>query len=442
MVIDIFDIKDLIKRLSSYYKKKSLYLVGGTIRDILLGIKPKDFDLFVIGSGIRLAQDFAEDTGGRFILLEEKMDEARVVVDDLTFDFNGGYSIYEDLMRRDFTMNSMALRLPFSRIIDPFKGIRDMRRGIVRAVSEKNIVDDPLRILRAFRFKALFDFAIESRTRCMMIKNRHRLKDIARERIKTELLYILGSRSSWQALMDMADMKVLDEIIPQFSALRGIPQNKPYGDLVNHSINTVRALEELDIGQLPFPEIFQEYFNKHTAVLKLACLLHDIGKPRAFEVQNDRVHFYGHEKTGVEIVKEGLKLSKEEKNIITKLIALHMRPHLLASDPYYTRRAVVRLISSSGRDAPGLLLLSLADAIASAGSYLDGLNRVFKDSGEVMTQREEIKERLITGDDLITLGIKPGPIFREILTLVEEERALGNLPTKEDAISYIKKRWL
>lgn len=434
--------RDVISLLSDLYRERAVYLVGGTIRDLLLGRETKDFDVFVIGNGVEFARHFQRRRGGRFILLDEARDEARVVLGELIFDFNGGISIESDLARRDFTINSMAMRLPSSRIIDPFGGRADMRKGIIRTVREENLSDDALRVLRAFRFKSLYGFSIEKKTRYTIARVAYLLKDIAKERIKTEVFFILEAESSWHTLKEMADMGVLCEVIPGFSSLRGVPQNKPYGDLVHHSINTVRALEELEIDSLPHPEIFREYYKNNRAVLKLSCLLHDIGKPQTYEVTGGRMHFYGHEKVGVDIVKSGLKLSNEEISIMTTLIMYHMRPHLLASDPYYTRRAIVRLVSVCGRDTPGLLLLALSDAIASAGCIGDGLKQVVRDATEVMTKKEEMRERLITGDDLIALGLTPGIIFGEILSMVEEERTLGNIKTKEEAISYIKRKWL
>ncbi|OYD13708.1 hypothetical protein CH333_10300 [candidate division WOR-3 bacterium JGI_Cruoil_03_44_89] len=436
------NIRDVISSLSDFYGERAVYLVGGTIRDLLLGREVKDFDVFVVGSGIELARQFQGRSGGRFIMLDEGRDEARVVLGGLVIDFNGGFDIEGDLARRDFTINSMAVRLPSSRIIDPFGGRTDLRRGIVRATREQNLGDDALRILRAFRFKSLYGFSIERKTRYAVAKFAHLLKDIAKERIKTELFLILGAENSWCTLKEMADMCVLFEIIPGFSSLRGVPQNKPYGDLVHHSINTVRAFEELDLDLLPHPEIFVEYCRENGAVLKLSCLLHDIGKPRTYGFTRGRMHFYGHEKVGVDIVKRGMRLSNEELSAIANLIRYHMRPHLLASDAHYTRRAVVRLVSACGEDTPGLLLLVLSDALSSAGFIGDGLRRVVEDAMEVMTKKGEMRERLVTGDDLIALGLTPGPIFGEILSMVEEERALGELRSKEEAISYVKRRWL
>jgi poly(A) polymerase len=434
--------RDITSSLSDFYKKRPVYLVGGTIRDILLERETKDYDLFVVGNGVEFARQFQREIGGRFILLDEARDEARVVIGNLIFDFNGGIDIESDLARRDFTINSMAMKLPSSRIIDPFGGRADLRRGIIKTTREENLSNDALRILRAFRFKSLYGFSIERKTRYAIGRFAYLLKDIAKERIKTEVFFILEAETSWHALKEMAYMGVLCEIIPGFSSLKGIPQNKPYGDLVHHSINTVRALEELEMNLLPHPEIYSEYYKNNKAILKLSCLLHDIGKPQTFEFTGGRVHFYGHEKVGVDIVKSGLRLSNEEMSIITTLIRYHMRPHLLASDAHYTGRAVVRLVSVCGRNAPGLLLLALSDALASAGCIGDGLLRVVRDATEVMTKKEKMRERLITGDDLIALGLTPGPIFGKILAMVEEERELGNLRTKEEAISYIKRRWL
>ncbi len=432
------DYRDVMGFLSPLYKKEKMYLVGGTIRDILLGKKTKDFDIFVVGSGIDIAREFQRINGGRFIPLDEKRDETRVVISGRTFDFNGGTDIKEDLKRRDFTINSMAVLLPCSRIIDPFGGREDLRRGRIRTLSERNMREDALRILRAFRFKSLYGFCIERKTRYMIGKTVPLLKDIARERIKTEFFFTLKGKDSWRSLMQMESIGVISTIIPGFSSLYGIPQNKPYGDLVLHSIDTVRALEEMDLQSLPHSCIFQDYLERNTALLKLSCLLHDIGKPQTFNRVGGRIHFYGHEKKGVEILM-GMRLSRKERDIITALIGEHMRPHLLAASGSYTKRAIARLISACGKDTPGLLLLAISDEIASSGHTSKGLKRLIEEVMDLLTKKEEKKERILTGDDLIALGLTPGPLFSKILCMVEEEFILGNISTKEEAISYVKK---
>ncbi len=431
---------DIISSLSFLYKKRKVYLVGGTVRDLLIKRETKDFDIFVVGSGLKSAREFQKKRGGTLVLLDKRRDEARVVLGNLIFDFNGGADIESDLRRRDFTINSMGLRLPWSRIIDPCGGKSDLRRGIIRTMSDKNISDDPLRILRAFRFKSLYLFHIHRRTGYIMKRFVRKLDEIARERVKSELFFILKGENSWQVLMEMENIGLLSQIIPGFRALSGVPQNKPYGDLILHSINTVKALEEMDISSLPHQEVFDKYLKDNRTVLKLACLLHDIGKPKTIEPAGDRIHFYGHERAGVEIIKK-LKLSKDEFAIINRLIIDHMRPHLLASSGHYTRKAIVRLISSAGETIPGLLLLCLADEISSSNSISGGLINLTRDVMELLTKKEEFKDRLVTGNDLIALGFTPGPIFREILERVEAERLLGNLLTKSSALSYIEKRW-
>jgi poly(A) polymerase len=421
-----------------------VYLVGGWLRDWFLSHKSNDFDLAIRGKGIPFAKHFAERTGGKLIVLSEDKDEARVVLKDFTFDFNGIKDISSDLKRRDFTMNSIAIRPPYSRIIDPFEGRRDIRRKTIRMVSPLAFKQDPLRILRGFRFKSCLNFCIDRRTLLAMKNYRAWLADVAGERISHELFLLLSSPHSWKTLEVMSRIRVLDNIFNGTQAMRNIPQNKPFGDLMDHSIQTVRMLEEMDIDSLPYASIFKNYIKKRNPILKLACLLHDIGKPKTYGIVKNRVHFYGHEKTGVEMASKlakKLKLSNIEIRVLAILILNHMRPHLLASDKYYTQKAIWRLVRDMREETPGLFLLALSDALASGATNIKPLMDVIE-RGMNFLKKEPKRKRLITGDDLIDIGFIPGPGFRKILEDVEEKQALGVLKTSREAIIYVKNNYI
>ena len=248
----------------------------------------------------------------------------------------------------------------------------------------------------------------------------------------------------------MVETEVLFAIIPQAKTMENIEQGKPGGTLLDHSINTVYALETIDLLKITREEELlgwlQRYINKNYSVLKLSAFLHDIGKPPCYIEKNGEVHFYGHEKKGVEILRtlrEWIRWSNKEMKLMENLILNHMRPHLLAGNGEPTEHAIGRLIRQVGDDIPGLLLLSYADGIASGGEWIhvlaSFLRRVLRMYNE--TKKPKFK-RLINGYDLINLGLTPGPIFKTILQEVEELQISGRLKTKDEAVEYVKRKYL
>ncbi|MDI6841020.1 MAG: HD domain-containing protein [bacterium] len=427
-------------------KANEPWLVGGAIRDAIIGLPIKDFDFAIKESGIEFAKWFATKIKGKFVLLDEKNDEARVVyrkeleVAPLTFDFNGMESIEKDLSRRDFTINAIAARLPGLEIFDPFYGVKDVEKGRIKMVSENGIRDDPLRILRGFRFSATLGFKITAETIKVMKQNVRLLNKSAAERKREEIMLLLKVKNSYPTLQRMARLGILDVIIPELKPMRKVAQGKRGGNLLNHSILTVKKIEQMQIKEC------KEYFNRKLATLKLSALLHDIGKPYCYsEDKRGQVHFYGHERKGIELlnnVREKLRLSNYEFRSIATLIRYHMRPHLLASDGIPTAKAIWRLVRDGGADTPGIFLLAYADAIASGGMGSKKLLDLLKIGITMWKDMRRPKfKRIITGDDLIALGLKPGPRFRKILQEVEEAQVSGELRTKEEAIEFVRQKY-
>ncbi|MGQ9708184.1 MAG: HD domain-containing protein [bacterium] len=422
------------------------YLVGGAIRDILIGRKPVDFDLAVSGSGIEFARQFARKIRAKFVLLSEADDEARVIYRrKITFDFNGfGDSPMEtDLARRDFTINAIATELPaVNKIIDLFGGLSDLQLKIIRPVSQQSLRLDPLRLLRAIRLALELKFTVHSSVYDQA--SGISLKEIAAERIGMEVLRILESTGSCPYLKKLHQLGRLSEIIPELAPLLADEE------LWQHTLRTCDKIDELLANPGFFsrfePE-WQAYFDPfpyRRALLKLAGLLHDIAKPHTrFKSNTGQVHFYGHDNLGARLAMtvgyNRLRLSRNQVRMVRTLVKEHMRLHLLATAPELTDRAIRRYFRDLGAEAFGLMILCYADGYATAGrtAHLEEtITRMINQKRQEDT-KTKIK-RLVTGDDLIAVGMKPGPAFRVILQELEDLQIEGKITSKEQGLEYLK----
>jgi len=425
-----------------------VFLVGGAIRDLILGRTPDDFDFAVAGSGIGFATRFSRKIRGKLVVLSAPADEARVVYRQrLVFDFNGfaGPDIVPDLARRDFTINALACELlpdGAGALLDPFGGQADLKRRLIRPVTPESLRRDPLRLLRAIRLALELDFQIDP-----TVSEQARtitLSDIAAERIGMELLRIMEAPGSAAYLEQLHNLGRLEEIFPQFVPILKDPE------LWRHSFATYRKIEEI-ITQPAFFSRFEpewvQYFTSRPyrrALLKLAGLLHDIAKPRTrFTDTDHEVHFYGHDSLGAKIaarmVSSRLRLSRPQVKMIRTLIQEHMRLHLLATAPERSARAVRRYFRDLGEEAFGLMVLCFADGWATAGRTRHLEDTITRMLEQKRAEDAQVKvPRLVTGHDLIALGMKPGPAFRVILQELEDLQLEGKITTKEEGIAYLK----
>ncbi|MCX7731585.1 MAG: HD domain-containing protein [candidate division WOR-3 bacterium] len=433
-------------RLIELQADRQLYLVGGALRDILLYRPPQDFDFAVAGSAIEFARQFAQKIRGKLVILSEEDDEARVVYrKKITFDFNGlgTASIEADLMRRDFTINALALKLPAGEyIIDPYGGQEDIKRKLIRPVTDNTLARDPLRLLRAFRLALELGFTIDS-----AIEHQGANVSLARtapERIGMEFMRILNNSGATDCIKRLIVLGRLVEIMPEMSALLEEPE------LREHTLRTFIKIEEL-LNTPGFFSRFQPEWNSYlnqdpprAPLLKLAGLLHDIAKPHTrFINESGETHFYGHDSLGarlaVKIGYERLRLSRLQVRILRTLVREHMRLHLLATAPELSDRAIRRFFRDLGSEALGLMILCYADGWATAGRTIhleDTITRMLNQQ-RMENARRRIK-RLVTGHDLIALGMKPGPVFKVILQELEDLQIEGKITTKEEGIEYLK----
>ncbi len=422
-----------IKRLSQGLR---IFLVGGAIRDILLGVVPKDFDFAVCGSGIRFARTIARRLGGAFVPLSIEEDEARVVKDNFIYDFSGFKGdLLNDLKRRDFTINAMAVDLETLEFHDPFNGLKDLLDKKIRLTSEDSLSGDPLRVLRGFRFSLELGFKLDKKF--FDAAEAISLRKVAPERIGYELFRIMSCPESYEAILKMNELGLFPQIFPE--------ARKIIGDsfLWSHSLNTYYALEKLmqDGFFCSLEPEFSQYFSlpRRRALLKLAGLFHDIAKPDTFLLKEGDVHFYGHDTKGARIIEiigyRRLKLSRSDVAVLKKLVKEHMRPHLLATNSELTDRAIRRFFRDLGEDYFGSMMLAWADGYATAGKTRH-LEKKFLRMIQ-LKREDEAKpkiERLINGYDLIALGLKPGPIFKVILQELLDMQLEGKIKTKDEGM--------
>ena len=430
-----------LKKIKDYASKanKKVYLVGGMLRDLLLGLEINDIDIAISGKG----KEFASALGKSF-RLKKDLNEFRVVEGNMNIDILGlgSTEILEDLGRRDFTINAMAYNLLDKRFIDPFNGVKDLEKGIIRAMGRKNIVEDSCRILRGLRFRAAFGFKIEEKTSNLFLEYADKLSSVAPERIHLELIAIFEAKNSHLAIIP----EIFDVIFPGFLKMKEIKGGKITENLLSHSVLTLEKMEYLlrDFGVFrTHKKRVETYYAENKAKLKLAALLHDIKKPETKEIIEDTVHFYGHDKMGSdwfgEIGKK-LKFSSKERNYISTIIKHHMRIHLLANQEEITERAKRRLCFELGNDIIGLALFSLADQVATIGTedpdLLEVCNQIIN---YYFSMKDEVEKPLLKGRDLIKhFNLTPGPVFGEILRKVQMAYEEGKIKTEEEALVFVE----
>lgn len=486
------------ERLLELRAGRRLFLVGGTIRDIILGREPTDFDFAVSGSGLEFASAFARKVRGSLVVLSEPDDEARVVyrkpnpADNpragtipVTFDFNGfgDRAIEDDIRRRDFTANALAVEiLPdgVGDLLDTVAGRRDITERLLRPVTSDSLKLDPLRLLRAVRIALELDFRIDESV--FDLGRDVTLKATAPERIGAEMLRIMECPGSYTYVRKLCELGRLHDILPELVPLLDDE------DLREHSLRTYYKIEEIVTNDSFFRRFDPEwtaYFDQWGAsevqstndkgqsqepdaptdgsgqsaicnleskmplpfrrgLLKLAGLLHDLAKPetRFINVQGE-THFYGHDSLGARatgrIGRDRLRLSRAQTAMLSALVAEHMRLHLLATAPDLTDRAVRRFFRDLGEEAFGLMILCFADGWATAGrtGHLEDTITRMIEQRRAEAAKLKVK-RFVTGHDLIALGLKPGPVFKVILQELEDLQLEGVISSTEQGLDYLK----
>ena len=477
------------------------YIVGGAVRDAALKRPVKDLDLAVKGGpgfGVRVRK-LAHRLKASVFTLDEERQVYRMTqrATGLQLDISPfqGKDLLEDLRLRDFTINAMALpltacyrplpdkqtglfRLPAVKrtdIIDPSGGLKDLKSKAIRLVSPEALTEDPLRLLRAFRFSATLGFKIKPET-LKLIKLRSALiMKSAPERIHDELRMILASPEAAAGTKELYAAGLLTAILPELEAQRTCAETYyGRGGVLKHTFAVMERLDHLfeDIGAyIPGWVKIREFFGEKD-ILKLAALLHDVAKPPCARMINGRLRFFGHEEHGAAVswrIMERLRFSREHGKLLSKIIGHHLRPGNLASNDSISDRAVFRFFRTMGEYTVPLLILSWADhssyitlaqlrsirgkmkekpfdipkgglprdGIKKTLRFLQVLNLLFK---VYISKNIKLKTvRLITGHDVIkALKMKSGPEVGEILEKVSLRQFEGGIKTRRQALLYLK----
>jgi poly(A) polymerase len=428
----------------------SALFAGGCVRDMLMGSAPEDYDIATdarpddiinifkrtVPVGIHYGVILVIENGFEFEVATFRSDGTYTDgrhPDTVTFcDARG------DALRRDFTINGMFYDPIDDKHFDYVGGRDDLKAHLVRAIGDpsERFNEDRLRMIRAVRFACRFDYKIEDQTAEAIKKLYEKILTVSMERIRDELRKILTGPNPHTGIKMMDDLNLLNEILPEVAAMKGVrqPENyHPEGDVFTHTLLTLSKLA--DNGKSA-----DSGFGKLTALslskgweLAMAVLLHDIGKPVTFEIA-DRIRFNNHDNIGADMsekICERLRMSNAEKERITWLVKMHL----------YLRHAQQMRISKLKRlfaheGYPELAELYKVDSLASSGDLEDYnfCQNMFEE-----LQEEEIKpEPLITGNDLIAMGLKPGPIFSKILDAIKDDQLEQKITTKEEALKKAK----
>ncbi len=443
------------------FSKAEIYLVGGAVRDVLLGENTFDRDLIIVGEAANeFAQKVANNLDGTFIPLDIKNNIYRVVLSDKInyFDITNPVenSLEKDILRRDLTINSIAVNIRNFEIIDITNGIVDIKNGILRSISEQNIVDDPLRILRIFRFQALYGFEISDETNEFIIKYKNKVKEPAWERITYELLKLFGGKYCKKALLNMDAVGILEDFFPFVKELKQIPPNTHHHlDLFHHSLETMEKIQELyENSNL----IIKNHLDKidfggfsRRAHLKLAGFMHDIGKFSTWTIEEDtgRHRFIKHDDVGAKMapkVLKEMKFSNKQIEYIAFLIKNHIYPSQVAQVPDINEKVMMRFVRKAEANAIDNIYLAMADRLSARGpaiteeivdNNIRGLNVLL----EFYLEKKDTLQPLpilLNGHDIMEiLGVKPSPLLGRILEELHEAQISGEIFTKEQAIDFV-----
>jgi tRNA nucleotidyltransferase/poly(A) polymerase len=415
------------------------WLVGGCVRDLVLGREPKDYDIATDAVPSQVIELFpgASLVGAQFgVVLVDGVEVATFRSDHAYEDGRHPESVVfekdpkQDVLRRDFTINGLLLPCGagqpagVSEVVDHVGGLEDLQNGIVRAIGdpEHRFQEDHLRMLRAVRFATRFAFEIESRTLAAIQKLRANIRRVSGERIRDELVRILTEGHARRGFELLDESGLLSEIVPEVAAMKGVqqpPEFHPEGDVWVHTMIMLDNLPE-----------------RPPVTLALGVLLHDVGKPPTFRIA-DRIRFDGHVEAGEEIARDILKrlrFSNDETEQVMALIANHMRFAAVTRMRESTVKRFLRLPKFEEH-----LELHRLDCASSHGGL---------DNYEFMRQRfqelppEQLRPpRLLTGADLIAAGYRPGPQFSKMLEAAEDAQLEGRVGTRDEALDLVRSMW-
>ena len=440
---------------------EEIYLVGGSVRDFAMDKTSLDRDLIVVGVDARdFALRIAEFFNAVFVPLDEVNRIYRVVLPDKInyFDITNPVegSIDKDLARRDLTVNAVAVNLSTMEILDKFNGLNDILNKQLNSVSEKNFIDDPLRILRAFRFMSVLGFKMSDELMCIIKKHINLLNLPAVERINYELLKLFGGNFAYDTLLSLDNTGGLEVLFPFVSELKRVPPNTHHHlDLFYHSLETVRQIQLLYLNAEKEVQSHLEEvsFGAHPrlAFLKLAGFMHDIGKFSTWSIEEEtgRHRFIKHDDAGAKLAVPFLKkmnFSNKQIDYLTSMIKNHMYPSQVISAPELNEKVMMRYVRKMEDNSIDVIILAMADRFSALGEAVteDMVNQNISGLQNLMNFYISVKDsleplpKLLTGNEIMSLlNIKPSPLLGKIITALHDAQLSGDVMTKEHAIDFV-----
>ena len=470
----------MLTKLKEYFAAQEIpaYLVGGYLRDELLAFPPqRDIDVALSADSQSVGSNLAVALGGSFVPLSPDHGIARVVVDcpetgqwkvDLV-SLPG--NIEEDLARRDFTIDALALPLaqwaspvPREMVIDPFNGQQDLVNKRVREVNSHVFQDDPARLLRSVRLAARLRFRLEPETARQVVVDASHLSRVAVERVRDEFLAILALDGAKGSLEVLDRLDLLCRIVPELAEAKGVDQpNVHYWDVWGHLMHSVESAERITKGHqdspvytlVPWVAESEEYFSREASdghsrrtLLKLAALFHDICKPQTKQLdETGRTRFPGHSEAGADVATQRLshlRISSRGVAMVAKMVEQHLRPtHMMQGVEVPTNRAIYRYFRDLDDVAIDTLYLCLADFLAVKGPELnadDWANHARMITHVLQVGSQPVVfgggQQLVDGHELMAhFNLGPGPVVGLMLDRIAEARTAGDIATREEALT-------
>jgi len=457
----------ILSIISEKFPNSEIYVVGGYVRDCLMNKDSHDRDLIVINEDAKVfTQRLEQIFDSTFISLDEENRIYRLVLKDskdihnpdmidVTNPIEG--SLERDLMRRDLTINAIAANIHTGEIIDMFGGITDIKNKTINYIEESNFIDDPLRLLRVYRFQAVLDFELGTDTIIAICKHTDLISKPAKERVLYELMKLFNGKYTATALLNMNKTWLLEEIFPVVKEMKQVPPNSHHHlDLLHHVIETVNQIQLL---YEQADDKVKEHLNRcdfggfpRLAHIKLAGFLHDIGKFSTWTIEKDtgRHRFIKHDDVGSKMVKPILKeltCSNKQIEYVSEMIKNHIYPSAMMREDS-NEKTMMRYLRKIGDNVVDNIILAKADRLSARGEVitdeiveqnlanLDRLQNFYFASLDKLTPLP----KLLSGNDVMKLlNIKPSPKLGEILNALYEAQLDGDVTTKQEAIEFVKR---
>ena len=449
----------ILSKIANSFENK-IFLVGGAVRDFLMDKESTDRDIIVMDDDAeRFSLKLASLFNASFVPLDVENKIYRIVLPDkinyIDVTNPAGGTIEKDLMRRDLTINAIAVDIKNGEVIDISGGITDISNKCLNYINEHNFVDDPLRLLRVYRFQAMLGFELAPETISAVCKFSNLIHRPAAERINYEILKLFSGKFAHMALENMNKTWILEEIFPFVNELKQIPPNAHHHlDLFNHSVETVKQIQFLyenssDEVKEHLQTIDFGGFSR-IAHLKLAGFMHDIGKFSTWSIEEGKHRFIKHDDVGAKLSVKFLKnlhFSNKQIDYISSMIKYHIYPSHVMTSPQITEKIMMRYVRKMDINSIDAIILAQADRLSARGPEitdeivernLNSLNMLLKFYLEVKENLQPLPKLLNGNEVMEILKIKPSAELGQIMEALHEAQISGDVVTKEHAIEFVK----